>query len=355
MNVVQMGARTVGDGAPCFITFEAGPTHDGVETASALVKLAAEAGADAVKFQVVDPDRICADRTALFHYEVLVDRATGATRPTSEPLYDLLKRRALSIDEWREVKAAADAHGVAFFATAAFPDEVAFLAEIGCASIKIASGDVNHLPLIQLAAETGMCVQLDTGNSTLGEIERAVDVCVAAGNENIIIHQCPSGYPARVESINLNILTTLKQMFGYPVAYSDHVPGWEMDVAALAMGANLLEKTITFDRTTPSIEHMFSLEPDEMPHFVRIVRDVESAMGRRRRVMHAEELKKRGAARRSAYLVEDAKAGTALGAVAFEYRRPAGGVAPDVVFENAERRLARDLAAGARLEFSDLA
>ena len=97
-----------------------------------------------------------------------------------------------------------------------------------------------------------MCLQLDTGNSSIGEIEAAVDVIRAAGNENIIIHHCPSGYPAHLESINLNVIPTLKRMFPYPIAYSDHTPGWEMDVAALALGANLIEKSITEDRMTRS-------------------------------------------------------------------------------------------------------
>ena len=104
-----------------------------------------------------------------------------------------------------------------------FEDEIGFLAELGCESIKIASGDVNHFPLIRLAARTGMCLQLDTGNSNLGEIEAAVDVIRSEGNESIIIHQCPSGYPAHLDSINLRILQTLRQMFPYPVVNDEEL------------------------------------------------------------------------------------------------------------------------------------
>jgi N,N'-diacetyllegionaminate synthase len=351
----HLGPRAIGDGHPCFITYEAGPTHDGVDSAIALTRAAAESGADAIKFQILDPDRLCADKTMPFSYEVLVDRDTGRTETVSEPLYDLLARRALGKDAWRQVKAAADDCKLAFFATVGFEDELDLLAEIGCHSVKIASGDVNHHPLIRRAARTGMCIQLDTGNSTIGEIEAAVDVCLREGNDNIVIHQCPSGYPARLDSINLSIIGTLKRMFPFPVAYSDHTPGWDMDVAAVALGANLVEKTITFDRTTRSIEHIFSLEPNDMRRFVQVIRDVERAIGRPRRIMYEAELKRRIAIRRSAYLPQGGRRGARIGDLAVEFRRPGDGVAPDLFETLADRTLARDLVPGAKLELAHLA
>ncbi|MGE0254659.1 MAG: N-acetylneuraminate synthase family protein [Alphaproteobacteria bacterium] len=352
--MVRFGEREVGDGAPCFVTFEAGPTHDGLESAKDLVSLAAEAGADAVKFQIIDPDRLVADRKMPFSYEVLVDRASGRMETVTEPLYDILCRRALSHEEWRALKAHSDRLGLAFFATIGFDDEIALLEQIGCHSIKIASGDVNHHPLIRRAARTGMCLQLDTGNATLGEIEAAVDVILAEGNRNIIIHQCPSGYPARLESINLRIIPTLKQMFPFPVAYSDHTPGWDMDVAAVVLGANLVEKTITRDRTTRSIEHIFSLEPQEMKAFVQVMRDVQTALGGPRRVLHDEEKKRRRNIRRSVHLAADAAAGARLGDLPVEFRRPGHGIAPDLYETLADRTLVRPLPAGHRLDLTDL-
>ena len=173
----------------------------------------------------------------LFEYGVLVDRETGATEKVSEPLYDILKRRSLEAGEWRELKNHADSSGIRFFATVGFDEEVALMEEIGCHSIKIASGDVNHWPLIRRAARTGVCLQLDTGNSTLEEIEAAVDVALAEDNANIIIHHCPSGYPAPLEGNNLNVIKTLKRRFSYPIAFSDHTPGWEMTLVAMALGA----------------------------------------------------------------------------------------------------------------------
>ena len=352
--MTRIGKRALGDGEPCFITYEAGPTHSGLDSATRLVTLAAQAGADAVKFQIFDPDLLVADRKQPFTYEVLVDRASGRMETVSEPLYDILCRRCLKPDEWRRVKAHSDSLGLAFFATVAFDADIDFLVELKCDSIKIASADVNHLPLIRRAARTGMCLQLDTGNATLGEIETAVDAIRAEGNESIVIHQCPSGYPARLESINLNTIRTLKRMFPYPVAYSDHTPGWDMDIAAVALGANLVEKTITEDRTTRSVEHVMSLEPGEMKAFVRAIRDLETAMGSGRREMTPEQRQKREAVRRSLHLTAPAKRGSALREAKYEFRRPGFGIAPDRFEAYLDLRLKSDLPAGHRVQPRDL-
>lgn len=353
-KTVSFGGKKIGDSQPCFIVFEAGPTHDGLETAKELVSLSAEAGADAVKFQILDPDRLVADRKQLFSFEILVDRETGETKTVSEPLYDLLKRRSLSKDEWRELKKHSDSLGLAFFATVGFEDEIELLEDLKCDSIKIASADVNHIPLIRRAAKTGMCIQLDTGNSTLGEIELAVDAIRTEGNENIVIHQCPSGYPARLDSVNLRIIKTLKQMFGYPAAYSDHVPGWEMDIAAVAMGANMVEKTITLDRMTPSVEHIMSIEPSDMMSFVKVIRDVETAMGQSRRIMAPEELKKRDAVRRSIFIAAPVKAGQKFSEAEIEFRRPGYGIGPDHSDRLANHVFNKDLPEGHMLSFTDM-
>ncbi|MEW6220657.1 MAG: N-acetylneuraminate synthase family protein [Thermodesulfobacteriota bacterium] len=352
--MVQIGKKVIGDGQPCFITFEAGATHDGVEAAKRLASLAAMAGGDAVKFQILDPDRLVADKKQLFTYEVMADRKTGRTVQKSEPLYDILRRRTLSHQEWRQVKSHCDSLGLAFFATVSFADEITLLAELGCDSIKIASADVNHWPLIREAAGTGMCVQLDTGHATIGEVEAAVDVVRSQGNEKIIIHNCPSGYPARLASINLRLIPTLKRIFSYPVAFSDHTPGWHMDVAAVALGANMVEKTITEDRSTASVEHLFSLEPHEMHAFVETIREVEIGLGSCRRILHPEERARRKMIRRSIYLRNPVRQGQPLTEQEVDFRRPGLGITPDRFDSLAGLRFRRDLPAGHLLTLADL-
>ncbi|HDH08783.1 MAG TPA: N-acetylneuraminate synthase [Gammaproteobacteria bacterium] len=354
INKVTIGQRKIGDNEPCFVTFEAGPTHNGVDSAKRLIDCATEAGADAIKFQIIDPDRLVADKKQLFSYGVLKNRDTGEVETVSEPLYDILKRRSLNEAEWHEIKDYADKKGLAFFATVGFEDEVELLESFGCHSIKIASADVNHVPLLRRVAKTGMCVQLDTGSSTLGEIEKAVEILCEEGNENIIIHQCPSGYPARLESINLNIIPTLKRMFNYPVAFSDHTPGWEMDVAAIALGANLVEKTITEDRMTRSVEHIMSIEPVEMKSFIQTIRELEVALGSNRRIMSNEEKKNILAIRRSVFLKQDVKKGQLLKDAIVEFRRPGYGIPPDRYEELLEFSFTQDLKTGHQLVLKDL-
>ncbi len=352
---ISLAGRDVGEGCPIFVTFEAGPTHDGVDSAKALTRAAADAGADAIKFQIIDADRLVADPEIEISYGVLKERGSDATRTKKEPLLDILRRRMLSREEWRAVKAEADAAGIAFFATVGFEEEVDFVSEIGAHSIKIASADINHHPLIEYAAKTGLCMQLDTGHATIGEVEAAVDIIRRCGNESIVIHHCPTGYPARLEGINLHIIPTLRRMFEYPIAFSDHTPGWEMDIAAIALGANLIEKTLTEDRMTDSVEHVMSLEPDEAKDFVRAIRELEAAIGRNRRILDEDERQKRLANRRSLYSSRDLAEGAVLGDEDVDYRRPGYGI--PVVDGKAYigRRLVRSVKAGQALSPEDFA
>jgi N,N'-diacetyllegionaminate synthase len=354
MGSITIGGREVGEGSPCFITFEAGPTHTGLDSAKALVDVAAASGADAIKFQIFDAERLVADKKQMFSYQTLADRATGALEDVEESLYEILCRRCMEPDAWRALKAYADQKHLAFFATVGFEEDVAFVRDLGCDSIKVGSSDVNHLPLIRTAARTGLVVQIDTGNSTIGEIETAVDAILEEGNDQIIIHQCPSGYPARLPSIHLRMIPTLKLLFGLPVAYSDHTPGWEMDVAALALGANLVEKTITMDRTTRSPEHVFSLEPEEAQSFVRVLRDVETAMGTPRRAMSSDQRLKRTATRRSAFSARAIRQGSVLGPEDIEFRRPGSGISPTDVDALMGTTAARDISANVMIQWRDL-
>ena len=352
--MITIGKKSIGDDYPCFITFEAGPTHNGFEQAKRLVSHAAEAKADAVKFQILDPDRLVADKKQLFSYEILIDSKTGRTETVAEPLYDILCRRSLTPDEWKALKRYCDSKDLLFFATVGFEEEIELLKSMDCDSIKIASADVNYTPFIRKAAKTGMCVQLDTGNANIGEIEEAVDTIVSEGNNRIIIHNCPSGYPARLESINLKLIKTLKQLFPYPVAFSDHTPGRDMDIAAIAMGANLVEKTITEDRMTRSVEHIFSLEPADMKAFVESIREVEVALGTPRRILHPAELEKRLAIRRSAYLKKSVKKGDRLESAEYEFRRPGYGVAPNELEKMMHHVFTRDLPRNHMLAIDDI-
>jgi sialic acid synthase SpsE len=352
MREVVIGERPCGDGHPVFIVFEAGPTHTGFESARRLIEVAAEAGADAIKFQVLDTRRLMGDPSVELTYTALGadDRPVQIT----EPLVTILERRALPLEQWAELKRHSDKVGITFFATVDYAETLAFLVGLGSHALKVASGDLNHEPWLAEVAASGIPVMIDTGSSTIGEVERAVEIITAAGNERIIIHHCPSGYPARLESINLKILTTLRQMFEFPVAFSDHTPGWDMDVAAVALGANMVEKTLTHDRRTRSAEHIKSLEPDEAAAFVRAIRDVEVALGRPRRRMSEEEARGKLKARRSLFLTRGLRRGERLTADLVDWRRPGTGIVPADGRHALGRAVRRDLPAGALVRWDDL-
>lgn len=355
MRKVKIGSKSIGDRERCFIVFEAGPTHFGLESAIKLVDMAVAAGADAIKFQMMDVDKLVADHEYTFSYGILKDKRSGEVEVVEEPLYKILKRRELNKDAWRQLKNYCDGKKMQFFSTACFNEDVDFLVnELNVPTIKINSGDVIYLDLIEYAAKKNVNIQLDTGSSEIWEIERAVRVVEDTGSKNIIIHHCPTGYPARLESIHLNMIKTLRTMFDYPIAFSDHSPGYAMDIAALSLGANLLEKTITLDRTIRSCEHMFSLEENEARDFIKTIREVEIAMGENRRILTKDAREGKLKARRSAFAGKDLEKGTVLNPGDIIFQRPGYGILPDQVDNVIGRKLNKKVKAGQMITREDL-
>jgi N,N'-diacetyllegionaminate synthase len=349
--LISMGERDVGQSTPVFIVFEAGPTHTGLESAKQLATHAKQAGADAIKFQIADFKRLVRDRSLQFGYQAIDSQ--GEIFSVTEPLYDIWQRRWMPPEDWQALKAYCDAIGICFFATIFSSEDVDLVRSMGVHSLKVASQDTNYQELIEYAADTGLPIQLDTGGSSLGEVERAIDWIRERGNDKILINHCPSGYPARLESIHLRMIQTLKSMFPYPVAFSDHNPGWEIDVAAVAVGAHIIEKTITLDRTQRSCEHMFSLEPNEMVQFVQAIRTVETALGSERRIITPEQRQTRDNVRRSAYLVRDVKAGELFTREDVVFMRPGHGIRPEEYHRFLGLAFGRDIPAGANLHPND--
>lgn len=333
------------------IVLEAGPTHTGLESAKNLVDICSQAGADSIKFQMVDVDRLMASgKNVDFEYSYLSRDAHGNPfyQKHVEPLYDILKRRELKKEEWIQLKEYCDLKKIHMFSTACFEDEVDFLVdELGIDSIKIASSDIKQIEFIKHCARKNINIQIDTGSADIWEIEQAVIAIEEEGNENIIIHHCPSGYPARLESINLKMIPTLKQMFPhYLIAFSDHTEGWEMDIAAVSLGAGMIEKTVTEDRFTKSCEHSFSLEKDDIKKFITSIRTLEVALGSSRRNLPAEQKEKRKKTRRSPYALKGLKAGSIIQAMDFEFKRPGLGTTPELFKYFIGKKLKMDLSQG---------
>ena len=337
MSKVKLGKRFVGDGEPCYVIFECGATFDNLETAKKLAKAAADSGADAIKFQMLDADRLMGDKSVTIKYTTPSGKKEGN-------LYEILQKRELTREEWKELKNYCDEVGITFLSTATFPEEVDFLLSLGSGAIKINAGDVNHYYLIDYASRKGATVILD-GRAKYDELEKGVEICERNGNHNIIIMHCPSGYPVRNDGVNLRVIPTLKKIYDYPIGFSDHSREKLMNYPALVMGANILEKTLTLDKNTEAIEHLMSLEPEEAREFVEEVRAVEEAIGSAR-IMFSKKVNE--GTRRSIAAKSQIKRGEQITIEKLEFRRPgnAGISCAEYKTATCSKKAARDIEEG---------
>ena len=342
MRTVKIGQRTVGEGHPVFVSFEAGATHSGLGSAKALCKAAADAGADAVKFQTVRAEDLMSSREAKIEFETARGRS-------AESVFGALERRELGFDDWRRLKDYCDSLKLAFISTPSGPETVDLLAEIGAAAIKVSKSDINHRVLIDYIARKGLPVILD-GRERFEDVEQAARICEGHGLRELVIMHCPSGYPAQHAGIHLRAIRQIKEIFGYPVGYSDHSVGTAMNFAAIALGADFIEKTITADRNTEAVEHYMSLEPQELKGFVKDLRAVEAALGDPRIIFssrvnaeHRRSIQARQAIRKGATIrLED-----------LDFRRPGTRLAADRYEDVVGRIATRDIPPGEFLSTSD--
>lgn len=342
MRTAKIGGRTVGDGHPVFISFEAGATHTGLDSAKALCRAAAEAGADAVKFQTVRAEDLMSSRDAQIEFETARGKA-------SESVYGALERRELGFDDWRRLKDYCDSLKLAFISTPSGPETVDLLAQIGAAAIKVSKSDVNHRVLIDYIARKGLPVILD-GRERFEDVEQAARICESHGLRDIVIMHCPSGYPAQHAGIHLRAIRHIREIFGYPVGYSDHSVGTAMNFAAIALGADFIEKTITADRATEAVEHYMSLEPQELKDFVKQVRAVEAALGDPRIIFSSRVNAEH---RRSIQARRAIAKGTVIALQDLDFRRPGTRIPADRYEDVVGRTALRDIAAGEFLGAAD--
>jgi sialic acid synthase SpsE len=348
---VDIASKRVGGNSQTYIVLEAGPTHGGFHGAVKLVEAAASGGVDAIKFQIFYADDVMQDPQIEFAYEILVSKATGETRRASQSLFEILRERELAPAEWQSVTNLCHSLGLSVFFTVGTLADVDLVKSIGGDSIKIASGDITHRTLIEYAARSGLPIQLDSGGGTLAEIKRALQWAETQPDwSGSILHHCATGYPAKPETVGLANIKELRRHFDCPIAFSDHSPGWEMDIVAVALGADLVEKNVTLDRLTPKIEHAQAIEVSEIASFVSAIRSVEAAL-----VGGSSELKASpSVTRRGCYLVQGASAGTALKDLSIAFKRPCLGLEPWEIDLDAGKRLRIDLPAGHALVDQDL-
>lgn len=256
-----------------FIIAEAGVNHNGdVNIAKELCLAAKNAGADCVKFQTWITEKIITQSVKQADYQA---ENTGL----EQSQFEMLKKLELTYDEFREVKKYCDEIGILFASTADEQDSLDFLLELGIPFIKIGSGDIGNISYLRYIGSKNCQVILSTGMSTLADVEKSVKALKEGGASDIKLLHCTTNYPCPVDTVNLKAMDTLKAAFGTEVGYSDHTIGIEIAVAAVARGAQIIEKHFTLDRTMEGPDHMASTEPDEFKKMVEAIRNVEKALG----------------------------------------------------------------------------
>jgi len=311
--------RLFGHGEPCFIIAEAGSNHNGnIECAKQLIDTAVESGADAVKFQLFKAKDLYSKYTPEFSYL------------KGQNVYDLIKDIETP-REWIE-ELAKYCRGLIEFLATPFDLEAVDLLDPFVPAFKIASFEIVDLELIKYAAEKGKPMIISTGMANLGEIEDVLLAVRSVSDNDIGLLHCSSLYPSPAEAVNLNAMKTMQHAFKLPVGFSDHTLGIHIPIAAVAMGACIVEKHFTLDRKLPGPDHSFAVEPDELKEMVHCIREVETAQGsgiKERSELEGEEMYTK--ARRSIHARVDIKEGTTITRDALTIKRPGYGVKPKFI------------------------
>ena len=340
MNKIEIGGRPIGPGHPCFIIAEAGSNHDGkLEQAYELIDVAAEAGADAVKFQLFSAEKIAArtqDQIAQLRDEF------GAF---GENLYEFYKRLELPGEWLIRLKEYADERDIVFLVTPF--DEMAAdqLHSIDVPAYKIASFEMVHLPLLKHVAKLDKPVIVSTGMGDLADMEDVIDAVYGQGNEQLILLHCGISYPMPFDEVNLAVMDTMRQAFQLPIGYSDHTSGFTVPVAAVARGANMIEKHYTLNKDLSGPDHLFALDPKEFKSMVQAIRDVEASIGSPVKKLSESEEVHYNRGRRSVFAAVDIPEGTEICEEMLAVLRPGVGLAPKFIDVIAGRRAKRDIKA----------
>jgi N,N'-diacetyllegionaminate synthase len=328
-----VAGREIGPGEPCFVIAEAGVNHNGdIEMAHRLVDAAVDAGADAVKFQTFSADRLVTVDAPKAEYQI---ETTGG----DESQYAMLKRLELNPDLHQELMDHCRERGILFLSTPFDEQSADLLNDLHIAAFKIPSGEITNLPFLRYVARFGKPMIISTGMSTLFEVKQAVGTVHQAGNGFTAVLHCVSNYPTAPEDVNLRSMEMLR-MFRSPVGFSDHTLGIEIPLAAVALGADIVEKHFTLDRDLPGPDHRASLEPDELAAMVAGIRKVEAALGDRLKMPRPSEREVAAVVRKSLIAACDIKEGAKITAEMIAIKRPGTGLSP-ALYDSVVGRVAK--------------
>jgi len=309
---------------PVLIIAEAGVNHNGdMGLAKRLIDAAAESGADLVKFQTFNADRLVTATARKADYQTY-NSGDGDTQ------YEMLRSLELSPEAHHELIAHCAARGIGFFSTGFDNESVDFLASLGQDKFKIPSGEITNLPYLRNMGRYGREIILSTGMATLGDIEAAIDALEQAGTprSRLTVLHCTTEYPTTMEEVNLRAMQSIGEAFGVAVGYSDHTPGIEVAIAATALGARIIEKHFTLDRNLSGPDHKASLQPDELKAMVTAIRNIETALGDGIKRLTPSESRNRPVARKSLVAARSIRAGEVFSGENLAAKRPGTGISP---------------------------
>lgn len=322
VTAIEIAGRKIGPGFPCFIIAEAGVNHNGnIELARQLVLAAVKVGADAVKFQTFKAKLVVTPDAPKAEYQ-------KRTADAQESQIEMLRRLELSPHMHKELVTLCKEERIIFMSSPFDEESAELLTDLEVPAFKIPSGEITNLPLVTRVARKGKPMIVSTGMAYLSEVETAVRTIEETGNKELVLLHCVSNYPADPADANLMAMRTLSAAFGVPVGYSDHTPGIEVALAAVALGACVIEKHLTLDNNLPGPDHLASLEPEEFGAMVRGIRTVEAALGNGRKEPAVSEADTASVARKSLVAARDILAGEVLTEDLMEIKRPGTGLPP---------------------------
>ena len=321
MNEITIGKKKIGEGKPVFIIAEAGSNHNrDLDQAKRLIEIAAEAEADAVKFQTYSAETLYSKKTPNPDY------LEGKIEQQS--VWQLIKDIELPREWQGELADFTRSHDLMFLSTPFDYKAIEELEALNVLAYKIASFEIVDLPFLKKIAETKKPIILSTGMASLGDIEDAVNAIREVGDIKIALLQCAINYPPPFEDLNLRAIKTLQQAFQVPVGFSDHTMSTAIPAVAVALGACIIEKHFTIDRTMKGPDHRFAMEPDELKEMVKNIRDAEASLGSPEKVMAESEKNLHKLARRSIIAAKKIPKGKTLEMSDLTIKRPGYGIAP---------------------------
>jgi N-acetylneuraminate synthase/N,N'-diacetyllegionaminate synthase len=348
LSEIKIGNFSISESSPCFIIAEAGVNHNGnLEEAFKLIDAASEAGADAVKFQTFKADKLVLEDAPKADYQL-------KTTSAEESQKDMLRKLELQAADFSKINEYAKERNILMLSTPFDLDSADLLTEIGVPAFKMSSGDLVNIPLLKKVKATGLPVILSTGMSTMGEIEKALEVFGDIKANQVILLQCTTNYPIKPEEANVRVMNTYKQAFGVHVGFSDHTAVIESALAAVALGARVVEKHFTLDRSLPGPDHRASLEPYELAQMVQSIRRVEASLGSSEKQLNSIELENKKVARRSLVSGKDIAKGEIFDERNIVLMRPGSGIPGDLFDRVIGKAASRDIPAQKMIEWLDI-